>query len=52
MLIAYCSTENMLADLLIKFLQGVLFVKLREVIMGRKHIDKLQMGPISTNNQG
>ena len=47
-LIEYCSTEHMLADCFTKSLQGVLFAKFHEVIMGWKHVDNLQMGPAST----
>ena len=45
---AYCSTEHMLADFFTKALQGALLAKLRDVIMGWKHADTLQMGPPST----
>ena len=48
MSIIYCSTEHMLADYFTKALQGALFLKFREVMMGWKHIDTLQMGPPST----
>ena len=51
MTITYCSTEQMIADLYNKPLQGALFVKFHELIMGRKHIDNLQMGLISTNER-
>ena len=47
MLIAYCRTDHMLADLFTKALQGALFVKLRELIGGWKYIDTLQMVPPS-----
>ena len=40
MSIVYCSTEHMLAYFFAKVLQGTLFVKLREIIMEWKHIDK------------
>ena len=49
MTITYCSTEQMIADLYNKPLQGALFVKFHELIMGWKHIDNLQMGLLSTN---
>jgi hypothetical protein len=40
--VEYCPTEQMLADFFTKPLQGNLFRRLREVIMGRKHIDTLK----------
>jgi hypothetical protein len=40
--VMYCPTEAMLADFFTKPLQGNLFRRLREVIMGREHIRKLQ----------
>jgi hypothetical protein len=40
--IVYCPTESMLADFFTKPLQGNLFRRLRDVIMGREHISKLQ----------
>ena len=48
MSIAYCSTEHILADLFTKYLQESLFTDFRDVIMGWKHVDTLQMGPPST----
>ena len=47
--ISYCSTEHILIHFLTKSLQGDLFVKFGEVIMGWNHVDTLQMGPPSTN---
>ena len=49
MLIAYYSTEHILADFFTKYLQGSLFVKFRDVTMGWKHIYMLQMALPSTN---
>ena len=46
--IAYCSTEHMLADIFTKALQGSLFAKFCDIIMGWKHVDMIQMGPPST----
>jgi hypothetical protein len=40
--VEYCPTEQMLADFFTKPLQGNLFRRLREVIIGRKHIDALK----------
>jgi len=48
--IDYCSTECMLADFFTKPLQGALFVKSREVIMGWKHVDTQKQSNVS--NQG
>ena len=39
--IEYCQTEKMLADFFTKPLQGELFRRFRDVIMGHKHIDTL-----------
>ena len=44
--VKYCPTELMLADFFTKPLQGNLFRKFREVIMGRKHINTLQEIPL------
>ena len=49
--ITYCSTDHMISDFFTKSLQGDLFVKMCEVIMGWKHIDTLQMGSPSTNDR-
>ena len=46
--IQYCSTEHMLAGFFMKALQGALFVRFCDVIMGWKHVDTLHMGPPST----
>ena len=43
--IEYCPTEQMIADFFTKPLQGQLFAKLREVVMGHKHISTLQEQP-------
>ena len=40
--IEYCPTEQMLADYFTKPLQGSLFRRFREVIMGWNHIDTLK----------
>ena len=39
--IEYCPTEKMLADFFTKPLQGELFRRFRDVIMGHKHINTL-----------
>ena len=44
--VQYCPTEQMLADFFTKLLQGNLFRKLRDVILGRKHIDTLRQTPL------
>ena len=46
--IAYCSTEHMLTYFLTEALQGALFVKFRDIMIGWKHVDTLQMVPLST----
>ena len=48
---AYCNTEHMLTDFLTKALEGSLFVKFCDLVMGWKHVDTLQMGPHSTNQR-
>jgi len=40
--IEYCPTEDMLADFFTKPLQGSLFRKFRDVVMGYAHIDTLK----------
>ena len=40
--VEHCPTEQMLADFFTKPLQGNLFRRLREVVMGRQHIDTLK----------
>jgi hypothetical protein len=40
--VEHCPTEQMLADFFTKPLQGNLFRRLREVIMGREHTDTLK----------
>ena len=44
--IEYCPTEEMLADFYTKPLQGALFRKFRDVIMGLKHISTLIKTPM------
>ena len=48
MSITYCSTYHTISYFFTKSLQGDLFVKMCEVIMGWKHIDTIHMGPTST----
>ena len=38
----YCPTAKMIADFFTKPLQGNLFRKLRDVVMGHKHITELE----------
>ena len=45
--IEYCPTEHMLADYFTKPLQGSLFHRFRDVIMGWKHISTLKEIPVS-----
>ena len=40
--IRYCPTQMMIADFFTKPLQGNLFKRFRDVIMGQKHIDSLE----------
>ena len=39
--VEYCPTEKMVADFFTKPLQGSLFRKFRDVVMGYKHISSL-----------
>jgi hypothetical protein len=48
----YCPAEQMLADFFTKPLQGSLFRKFREVIMGHKHIDTLKEVPTASPHPG
>ena len=45
--ITYCTREHMLTYLFTKSLQGSLFAKFHEVIMGWKHVNTIRMGPPS-----
>ena len=45
--IGYCPTHEMLAYFFIKYLQGRLFYKFREYVMGYKHITTLLRGTFS-----
>ena len=51
MSISYYSIEHILEDLYTQTLQGALFMKFRKLITGCKHIDTLQMGPLSTKKR-
>ena len=44
--IRHCPTLQMLADFLTKPLQGALFKKFRDVILGYKHMDSLALDPM------
>ena len=44
--IEYCPTESMLADFFTKPLQGGLYKKFRDVLMGYKHITTLFMNSV------
>jgi hypothetical protein len=46
--IRHCPTLQMLADFFTKPLQGVLFTKFRDVLLGYEHIDSLALDPTST----
>jgi hypothetical protein len=43
--VQHCPTEQMLADFFTKPLQGSLFRKFKEVVLGHKHIDTLKQTP-------
>ena len=43
--VEYCPTENMVADFFTKPLQGGLFKKFRDIILGYKHISTLEESP-------
>jgi hypothetical protein len=49
--VQYCPTEQMLADFVTRPLQGSLFRKFREVIMGQKHIDSLKTTTTNTSQE-
>ena len=49
MSVSYCPTNNMLADFFTKPLQGSLFNRFRDVIMGFKHISTLERPNIDTS---
>ena len=49
--VEHCPTEQMLADFFTKPLQGNLFRRLREVIMGRQHIDTLKSIPSAKSQE-
>ena len=40
--VEYCPTSKMIADFFTKPLQGTLFRKLRDIMLGYKHIESLQ----------
>ena len=50
LVIQYCPTLEMLADYFTKTLQGSLFHKFRDVIMGWKHINTLRSNPCDDSN--
>jgi hypothetical protein len=49
--VQHCPTEQMLADFFTKPLQGSLFRKFRDVIMGHKHINSLKPKPPSPSQE-
>ena len=46
--IKHCPTEKMIADFLTKLLQGSLFLKLCNVVMGRTSVDSMDIPEIKT----
>ena len=49
--VEYCPTEMMLADFFTKPLQGALFRKFRDVVLGYKHIDDLKQTTEEASSQ-
>jgi Reverse transcriptase (RNA-dependent DNA polymerase)/Zinc knuckle len=49
--VVHCPTEQMLADFFTKPLQGSLFRKFRDVIMGQKHIDTLKTSTVPPSQE-
>ena len=49
--VEYCPTEKMLADFFTKPLQGNLFRKFRDVVLGYKHISSLDMNAEESSSQ-
>ena len=49
--VEYCPTEMMLADFFTKPLQGALFRKFRDVVLGYKHIDDLRQTTEEASSQ-
>jgi hypothetical protein len=49
--VKYCPTEKMLADFFTKPLQGSLFRKFRDIVLGYKHIDTLHIDEEESSSQ-
>jgi len=49
--VVYCPTEEMLADFFTKPLQGSLFQKFRDVILGHCHVNTLIKSPLSPSEE-
>jgi hypothetical protein len=49
--VQHCPTEQMLADFFTKPLQGKLFRRLREVVMGHKHVNTLKTATTATSQE-
>jgi hypothetical protein len=49
--VQYCPTEQMLADFFTKPLQGKLFRRLREVVMGHEHVNTLREATSATSQE-
>jgi len=50
--VVYCPTEEMLADFFTKPLQGALFRKFRDVVMGREHVYTLKKPVLAPSQAG
>ena len=49
--VKYCPTEKMLADFFTKPLQGTLFRKFRDIVLGYKHINALHIDEEESSSQ-
>ena len=49
--VVYCPTESMVADFFTKPLQGIIFRKLKEIVMGRKPISSLNIQSVDDSTR-